>query len=80
MRNLADHFKGDSSVQPVWFKGDSGSAIFAKFEKKYFALGITSFGLSQAEVLCSLDKPAAFTKVYHYMKWIKKYVKNIPNP
>ncbi|GBN04367.1 Serine protease 38 [Araneus ventricosus] len=60
--------------------GDSGSAIFAKFGQKYHALGITSFGFSQPNVLCSLDKPATFTKVYHYMKWIKKYVKNIPKP
>ncbi|GBO05782.1 Transmembrane protease serine 5 [Araneus ventricosus] len=58
--------------------GDSGSAIFSKFGDKYFALGVTSFGLSRPNVLCSLDKPAVFTKTYPYLKWIRKYVKDIP--
>ncbi|GBN75648.1 hypothetical protein AVEN_27-1 [Araneus ventricosus] len=54
--------------------GDSGSAIFGHFEKKFYALGITSKANSS---IC--DTPDTFTKISFFMDWIKLYVGDLPS-
>ncbi|GIY74842.1 serine protease 38 [Caerostris darwini] len=52
----------------------SGTAIFGRLQKRYYALGIMSDGPEDV----SPDKPDTYSNVYYYMKWIKKKVEDLP--
>ncbi|GFS94160.1 tryptase beta-2 [Nephila pilipes] len=56
-------------------QGDSGSSTFIKSKKKYYSLGIVSFGKSP---VCHVTWPITFTKVAYFLDWIKQNVKDLP--
>ncbi|GBN44765.1 Vitamin K-dependent protein C [Araneus ventricosus] len=59
-------------------QGDSGTAIFKEDDGtgQFFALGITSVGPDN----CTSTNPDSYSDIFHYMKWIKSYVKDLPLP
>ncbi|GFS94162.1 trypsin, partial [Nephila pilipes] len=57
--------------------GDSGTPNFIKIENNFYILGIVSHGLN---FLCKPKYPVVFTKVLYFLKWIKEYVNDLPEP
>ncbi|KAF8789062.1 Chymotrypsinogen B like protein [Argiope bruennichi] len=55
--------------------GDSGSSTFGEFGHKVYTLGITS---RHSKENCESDMPVTYSKVFRYIKWIKSYVKDLP--
>ncbi|GIY30614.1 hypothetical protein CDAR_461241 [Caerostris darwini] len=56
-------------------EGDSGSSIFIRYGQKYYALGLVSHNFIK---VCPPSEPAAFTKLYVYVPWIKRHVPDLP--
>ncbi|GFT98346.1 tryptase beta-2, partial [Nephila pilipes] len=57
--------------------GDSGSPNFIKIKNNFYILGIVSHGLQWS---CISTFPVVFTKVLYFLKWIKEYVNDLPEP
>ncbi|GBM29773.1 hypothetical protein AVEN_267426-1, partial [Araneus ventricosus] len=55
--------------------GDSGSALFGKFGRKFYAVGIVSHGTSPK---CSESNPVTYSKVYAALPFIKQQVRDLP--
>lgn len=50
-------------------QGDSGGPLIMEFDKVYYVLGVTSFGLG-----CSGLPPSIYTRVSCYIDWIETII------
>ncbi|GBM58653.1 Serine protease 38 [Araneus ventricosus] len=55
--------------------GDSGTSIFETFGIAFYTIGVSS---RHSTPDCKVDTPATYAKVFSYINWIKRHVKDLP--
>ena len=55
-------------------KGDSGGPLVCRRAGRWRLVGIVSWGGGEESVCPSAKNPGVFTRVEHYVDWIKKHV------